>query len=133
MLIRLNFMNWIKIQVSLVMILSLVMIPVSISNASNLPQSETHQQAIAMLHSLEMHHENQQNLPIHDSEEMTVNGSHMHDGMSLGDCCSFNCSTAIVADARSKITMNPSESYLLPAHRLLLPSEWDTQLRPPKT
>lgn len=109
------------------MILSLVLIPVSSSNALNLLQSETCSQTI------EMQHDAQQNLPIHDSEDMTVNGSHMHDGMSLGDCCSFNCGVAIVADTRSKIIVNPSESYILPARRLLLPSEWDTQLRPPKT
>ncbi|MBL4725700.1 MAG: hypothetical protein JKY83_03310 [Rhizobiaceae bacterium] len=132
-MIRLKFMNWAKIQVSLVMILSLVLIPVSGSNASNMLQSDAHIQTIEMSHSVKLQHEDQQNLSIHDSEEIVESNSHTHDGMSPDDCCSLNCSAAIVADARSKIIVNPSESYILPAHRLLLPSGWDTQLRPPKT
>lgn len=133
MLIRLKFMNWARIQVLLVMILSLVLIPVSSSSASNLAQSETHQQIIEMVHSLETHHEDRHNVPVHDGEELAGVNSHTHDGASFGDCCSFNCGAAIVADARSKIVVNPSESYILPTHGLLVPSEWDTQLRPPKT
>ena len=133
MLIRLKFMSWTKIQVPLVMILSLVLIPVSNSNASNFPQSDAHLQTIEISHSVEMHQDDHKHVSVHDSEEIAGGGSHAHDGTSLGDCCSLNCGAAIIADARSKIIMNPSKSYILPAHRVLLPSEWDTHLRPPKT
>ena len=118
--------------VLLVMIVSLVLIPVSGSNASILPQSDIRQQAIEMLHSSETQHESQHHVSFHDSEKSAEHSSHMHDGNSSTDCCSLNCGSVIIADARFKTNTNPSESHILPAHRLLLPSEWDTQLRPPK-
>ena len=127
MLIRLKYMNWTKIQVTLVMILSLVLIPVSGSNASNLLQPEPHLQTI------ETHHAALQDGSIQDRDVMAEKSSHTHDGASLADCCSLNCGSAIVAEVRPKTIGNPSESHILPAHRLLQPSEWDTQLRPPKT
>ena len=133
MFVKLKFLNCIKIQMLLVMISLLVIAPVSGSMASIFAQSNSDQQSIEMSHSLGMQHQHQHNRSIHDSPEMAGNGSHPHDGMSLSECCPFNCSAAIIADGRSKTIVNPTESHILPVHRLLLPFELDTLLRPPKS
>jgi len=118
--------------VLLAVIFSLVLLPVSNSVASNLTHSGSHLQTTEMSHSIAMQHHDQKNVTIHDSEEMAGHNSPIHDCTSIGDCCSACCSPAIVVDVRSKTTTELSKSYILPTHSLLLPSEWDTHLRPPK-
>jgi len=134
MLSRLNHIGFAKVIFQLVMILSLMLVPVAGSSASNVLQPDALLQTNFTMVSKSLTH-HMSNIDTHQQGEhmLTEDGSHKHVGTSISDCCSSFCSVDVIFDECAKIVGVPSETHLLPRVKMITPSKWNAQLRPPNT
>jgi hypothetical protein len=116
------------------MMLSLMLVPVANSSASNVLQPDALLQTnFTMVSKLLTQHMSSIDTHQHGEQMQTEDGSHKHERTSIGDCCSPFCIVDVICDESVRMVDVPSETYLQPRVKTVVPSKWDALLRPPNT